>query len=285
MKYFFALFLLLFYASTARAENEAEDLLVLQENTGNVVIPEIENIESREIVESVATIVSPTLEDSVAPRRQCATAFRPRQIVFPAVAIALGGAGIKTHLIDTSSDRERWTTIDDKLQYVPIVAYAGLGFIPGVRHNHNIGERFMAGATAYVVMTGICQGAKHLVGEPRPDTGADNSFPSGHTATAFCGAELCRLEYGNAYGAAAYAFAVTTGVMRVVNNRHWCNDVLAGAGIGFLSAHVGYWLLPYEKRLVGRIFPRTRQWGSRCCFVPTYQPETKAPSFAFAMNF
>lgn len=260
MKYFFALFLLLFYASAVRAESFDEGFLEPQE------------------------ILAP--QDSVAPRRvECASAFRPRQIVFPAVAIALGGAGVKSHLIDTSSDRERWTTIDDKLQYVPLVAYAGLGFIPGVRHNHNIGERFMAGATAYVVMTGICQGAKHLVGEPRPDTGADNSFPSGHTATAFCGAELCRLEYGNAYGAAAYAFAVTTGVMRVVNNRHWCNDVLAGAGIGFLSAHVGYWLLPYEKRLVGRIFPRTRQWGSQCCFVPTYQAETKAPSFAFTMNF
>lgn len=221
----------------------------------------------------------------VAPRTMCASTFRPRQIVFPAVAIALGGAGVKSHLIDTSSERERWTTIDDKIQYVPIGAYAALGFIPGVRHNHNIGERILAGGTAYIVMTGLCQGLKHLVAEPRPDTGADNSFPSGHTATAFCGAELCRLEYGNAYGAAAYAFAVTTGVLRVVNNRHWCNDVLAGAGIGFLSAHVGYWLLPYEKRLVGRIFPRTRQWGSQCCFAPSYIYETKAPSFAFTMNF
>lgn len=213
--------------------------------------------------------------------------FRSQQLLFPAFAIALGGAGVKSHLLDTRSDRDRVTTIDDKLQYVPLVAYAGLGFIPGVRHEHNFGERFLAGATAYVVMTGLAQGTKHLLREPRPDTEAPNSFPSGHTATAFCGAELTRIEYGNAYGAAAYAFAVTTGVLRVVNNRHWCNDVLAGAGIGFLSAHVGYWLMPYESRLCRRIFCRgdRSSASSPFLFVPSYEYTVKAPTLSFAMTF
>ena len=50
-----------------------------------------------------------------------------------------------------------------------------------------------------------------------------NSFPSGHTANAFCGAELMRIEYGNWVGLAGYAVAVTTGVMRMYNERHWWN--------------------------------------------------------------
>lgn len=280
MKYFFALFLLLFCcASTTRAESGTEDLRE-PETMETMVI-----IDSLAVFELSESLASPASVDSVAPRRTCATAFRPRQVIFPAVAIALGGAGIKSHLVNTSSERGVWSRVDDGLQYVPVGAYAMLGFIPGVRHKHNIGERLMAGATAYIVMAGLCEGAKHLVREPRPDGTNDKSFPSGHTAKAFCGAELCRLEYGNAYGAAAYAFAVATGIIRVVNNRHWCNDVLAGAGIGFLSAHVGYWLLPYEKRLVGRMFPRTRKWGSQCCFVPGYEYETKAPTFALTMNF
>lgn len=227
---------------------------------------------------AVAACETPAADDDPATR------FCARQLAFPAAAIALGGAGVKNHLFDTNSDRERWTTVDDQLQYVPIVAYAGLGFIPGVKHRHNFGERFLAGATAYVFMTGMAQGLKHIVREPRPDTGKENSFPSGHTATAFCGAELCRLEYGNAYGAAAYAFAAATGVMRVVNNRHWCNDVLAGAGIGFLSAHVGYWLLPWEKRVVRRVFHRDAS-STAFLLAPSYQYETKAPSFTFAMTF
>lgn len=162
-----------------------------------------------------------------------------------------------------------------------------LGFIPGVEHRHDFCDRFLAGATAYVTMTAVCQVAKRTIREPRPDTGTPNSFPSGHTATAFCGAELCRLEYGNVYGAVAYAFAVTTGVMRVVNNRHWCNDVLAGAGIGFLSAHVGYWLLPWEKKVVRRVFRRRNDETSSTPFIfaPTYEYATKAPGLTFALSF
>lgn len=286
MKFFFALFLLLFYASSMRAMGGTEDLVEPTENLE--FLETLDPIGSLAPVESLGSFDVPSSlapRDTLARRGKCATSFRARQLIFPAVAIALGGAGVRSHLVNTSGDRGVRTRVDDAFQYVPIGAYAALGFIPGVRHNHNIGERVLAGATAYVVMTGLCQGVKYIVREPRPDGSNDRSFPSGHTAKAFCGAELCRLEYGNIYGAAAYAFAAATGVMRVVNNRHWCNDVLAGAGIGFLSAHVGYWLLPYEKRLVGRLFPRTRKWASECCFVPGYEYEVKAPTFALSMIF
>lgn len=228
--------------------------------------------------------------------------FEPRQLAFPAAALALGSAGLGSHLIDVSHQRSAHE-VEDGLQYVPLAAYAGLGFIPGVKHRHNIGQRLMAGATAYVVMTGLTQGLKYAVRETRPDLSDNHSFPSGHTATAFCGAELTRIEYGNAYGAAAYAFAAATGVMRVVNKRHWCNDVLAGAGIGFLSAHVGYWLLPLEQRAVQKLFKKKNanalkdssvsdvhgatSTGTSSTFVlaPSYNYETKSPALSFSMSF
>ncbi|MDO4210715.1 MAG: phosphatase PAP2 family protein [Bacteroidales bacterium] len=276
------------------------DTLDIEVETAEAVVADAVETTSIDLVAADTTAVA---DAAITAVDDPATRFRARQLAFPAVAIALGGAGVKNHLFDTNSDRERWTTIDDQLQYVPIVAYAGLGFIPGVKHRHNFGERFLAGATAYVFMTGMAQGLKHIVREPRPDTGKENSFPSDHTATAFCGAELCRLEYGNAYGAAAYAFAATTGVMRVVNNRHWCNDVLAGAGIGFLSAHIGYWLLPWEKRLCQRVFHRKKHkslnnsyntnasgadgGSSSTPFIlaPSYDYETRTPSLSFSMRF
>lgn len=211
------------------------------------------------------------------------TRFNARQLVFPAIAISFASVSTAGHLIDTRSDRQKHQ-FENTLQYVPVGAYAALGFVPGVSHDHHIGDRLMAGATAYVLMTAAVQGTKRLVREKRPDSEGRNSFPSGHTATAFCGAELCRIEYGNAYGAAAYAFAAATGVMRVVNNRHWCNDVLAGAGIGFLAAHAGYWLLPAEKRLVQRIIRRPKMEHA-LLLAPSYQYETKAPSLAFSMTF
>lgn len=238
------------------------------------------------------------LETSCARREN----FQAQQLIFPTAALALGSAGINNHFVDSRGTRRHYS-FDDELQYAPYVVYAGLGFIPGVKHNHNFGDRVLAGATAFVVMAGVTEGLKHTVREMRPDGTERNSFPSGHAAKAFCGAELTRIEYGNAYGAAAYAFAVTTGVMRVVNNRHWCNDVLAGAGIGFLSAHVGYWLLPYEKRLCQRVFHRKKHKSlnnsyntnaSDACsgsdstpflLAPSYDYETRTPSLSFSMRF
>ena len=41
----------------------------------------------------------------------------------------------------------------------------------------------------------------------------------------------------------AYTLATATGVMRVLNNRHWISDVLSGAGIGILSVELGYGLM------------------------------------------
>lgn len=109
----------------------------------------------------------------------------------------------------------------------------------------------MAGAIAYLCMAVIVNTTKFLVDERRPESGAMNSFPSGHSATVFLGAELMRIEYGNAIGVAGYAVAAGVGFLRMYNGLHWYNDILAGAGIGILCARIGYWLLPFEKRLFG----------------------------------
>ena len=42
------------------------------------------------------------------------------------------------------------------------------------------------------------------------------------------------------YSIAGYTLATATGVMRVLNNRHWISDVLSGAGIGILSTELAY---------------------------------------------
>ena len=81
----------------------------------------------------------------------------------------------------------------------------------------------------------------------RPDGSSTNSFPSGHTATAFMGAEFLYQEYKDVsiwYGVGGYAIATTTGALRIYNNKHWLTDVAAGAGIGILCTKAAYWLNP-----------------------------------------
>ena len=54
-------------------------------------------------------------------------------------------------------------------------------------------------------------------------------------------------------GVAGYAVAAGTGFFRMYNNRHWLTDVLAGAGIGILSAEIAYWLYPTFSKI---LFPK-----------------------------
>jgi membrane-associated phospholipid phosphatase len=70
---------------------------------------------------------------------------------------------------------------------------------------------------------------------------AEESFPSGHTALAFCGAtSFATLALRLAPGAPAtpwlvaggYAFALGTAVLRVASGCHFVSDALAGAALG-----------------------------------------------------
>ncbi len=67
----------------------------------------------------------------------------------------------------------------------------------------------------------------------------------------FAGAELVRMEYGWGCGASAYAVAAGVCVLRLYNNEHWVSDLLFGAGVGILSAHIGGWLLEPTKKILG----------------------------------
>ena len=175
--------------------------------------------------------------------------FRPTQLILPASLIAVGTFGV----YNGSFRRfDRWvndgmTSIrgrhrigaDDYLQYLPAAAYLGMGAV-GVPCRHRFRERAAAGVTAYLAM-GIITGAmKYGIHERRPGTGERNSFPSGHAAKVFTGAELTRIEYGLWPGIGAYTVAAGVAFLRLYNGRHWFNDVVAGAGVGILSARIGY---------------------------------------------
>ncbi len=212
--------------------------------------------------------------------------FRVKQLIVPSVMIAAGAWGVSNGWLQSVNYDFRNTfqdlrgdcrfRIDDQLQYLPVIAGTCLGFT-GIKTKHELKERIAITATAYCVMGIIVNATKFSVNEKRPDSNANNSFPSGHTATAFMGAELVRKEYGNAYGTGAYAFATGIAFLRLYNDRHWLNDVIAGAGVGILSTRVAYWLLPWERKLLG--------WDKQsveAAVIPTFQYDTK--TFGITLN-
>jgi len=86
-------------------------------------------------------------------------------------------------------------------------------------------------AKAYASAMALVYVLKPLVKRTRPD-GGDQSFPSGHSASAFAGAAFLQMRYGWRLGVPAYAMAAFVGYSRVEAKRHYTSDVVAGAAIG-----------------------------------------------------
>ncbi len=142
------------------------------------------------------------------------------------------------------------TTVDNYLQFVPTVTVYALNAF-GVKGENNLLDRTMIYALSTIISTSIITPIKHITNVTRPDGSSNNSFPSGHTTTAFANAEFLRMEYKDVspwYGIIGYAMAATTGTLRVYNNRHWVSDVVAGAGFGILSTKLAYWIYPTIKK-------------------------------------
>ena len=71
-----------------------------------------------------------------------------------------------------------------------------------------------------------------------------NSFPSGHTTTAFATFSLLAFASRNKFIQFLYfAIAVTIGYSRIYLGQHFAEDVLMGAAVGFLSSFFLSWLL------------------------------------------
>lgn len=152
------------------------------------------------------------------------------------------------------SHHPKGVSFDDYTQYVPMASVYALNLM-GVKGEHRFGERTIILTTAFLAMSIMVGALKYTTGVERPDGTKRNSFPSGHTATAFMGAEFLRMEYRNSspwIAVAGYGVATITGCARMYNDRHWFSDVAVGAGIGILSTRLAYWISPVTTRILPR---------------------------------
>lgn len=214
------------------------------------------------------------------------TKFNARQLIAPAALITVGalGVGIKPFVqarkwVNKEVGLHKCSPVDDYLQYLPLAGYLVLDYC-GVEARRPIIDRVMTAATGFIIMSALTQGTKFVVDEPRPTGNHHGSFPSGHTATAFLGAELIRADYGTWAGVAAYTVASGVAVMRILNQRHWVNDLFAGAGIGILSARAALWLLPVERKLFGM-----DKRKEEAVIIPTYAPKTRSLALSAVICF
>lgn len=136
--------------------------------------------------------------------------------------------------------------VEDYLQYAPLASRMVLPMTK-VESRYSMQDRLFVAVTSIGLTYGATGALKHIVSERRPDGSDCKSFPSGHAARAFLGANMFRHEYGHIspwISVAGYAVATATATLRVTGEHHYTHDVLAGAAIGFASSELSFALLP-----------------------------------------
>jgi hypothetical protein len=192
------------------------------------------------------SIPSPTTEN---PRKQKHAFFHAVKV--PTVLIGMGiYSCISDDVINKYEIREERneylptfkTKVDNYLMHAPVAIVYGLN-MAGVKGKHDFRNRTLLLVKSEAIMYALTFSLKAFSNVERPDGTDNESFASGHTAQAFATATFMAKEYGNQskwYAVGAYGMATAVGAMRILNNRHWVSDVLAGAGIGILSTNLAY---------------------------------------------
>lgn len=83
----------------------------------------------------------------------------------------------------------------------------------------------------------LTHGLKRLINKPRPN-GGNYAWPSGHTSISFASAAFLQKRYGWQFGIPAYSLASYVAWTRIDAGKHDWSDVVAGAVLGTVMAHV-----------------------------------------------
>ena len=201
------------------------------------------------------------------------------RVAVPVTLVGLGYVSRNENMLDEFKEEVREetqeifphfaTSLDNYTRHVPVWVAYGL-YVGGMKGNRGVVPFSICYGLSHALSTGIVSNLKRISHTRRPDVATDfSSFPSAHTAEAFMTATLLHEQFGQGrpwLSVAGYTVATATGAMRLLNDRHWITDVVAGASIGFLSAEAVWRLYPAAARLL------PSKLGRKLLLLPTYAP-------------
>lgn len=179
--------------------------------------------------------------------------FEAKKIIIPSTLIAAGTLVLTTEKRDVPvTENKNFLAFggffEDYAQFSPHAAVFAFEWV-GMKPKTNFWNRSAILAKSQLMVLGSTFILKHTFKQPRPDGSNKYGFPSGHTATAFSGAEMLSMEYKENYPwvpYVAYTMATGVGILRVTHKKHYWSDVLVGAGLGILSTKIAYWTHQYR---------------------------------------
>jgi len=169
------------------------------------------------------------------------------------VPVALISAGILLSTSDFEKSLQKnirnmvgnsfYSNLDDYARYAPVVQLYAADIL-GAQSKHHWFDQTKNLVLSSIISNGATTLLKKSIHKYRPGGSTHaNSFPSGHTTTAFTTATVLYEEFKNTNPILAYSgylFAVSTGSLRIANNMHYLSDVLVGAGIGIIATKLVY---------------------------------------------
>jgi hypothetical protein len=163
-----------------------------------------------------------------------------------AALLLAGGASVALHNSDADKNindnlhhRVFNNTTNDFFDYAgnPLTHLGATGIWYLTSENDSTGrDRATTMFSALAITDAAALGLKLLVNNDRPK-GDDFSFPSAHTASAFCVASVLDEYYGPQVGIPAYLGAAMVGWRMMDSGDHWASDVLFGATLGYIVGH------------------------------------------------
>jgi membrane-associated phospholipid phosphatase len=168
--------------------------------------------------------------------------------------------------LNTGKFKYYFKTIDN-LGYGPVAVPISIG-IAGVSFLTNDSKFRQAALTSVesiAATAAIVYALKISIGRKRPYEnkgahsynpfgGLDDSFPSGHTSTAFALITPWIFYYKSPWTYLLFLFPASTAISRMIFDKHWATDVLTGGAIGYM---VSYYLTNWHKE-----FRRTNKSNS-----------------------
>ncbi len=194
-----------------------------------------------------------------------------KKLVAPVSLMALGLSlnSINTKTIIQEGFRKPFnnfeTKVDDVLPLVPVGIMYSADLLK-LKARNSVWNQTKYLAISEITSVGIVLILKNTLKILRPDSSTYNSFPSGHTTIAFTSSQVLFNEFyqtNKIIACSGLLFSMSTGSLRVINNRHWVPDVLMGAGIGILVTNLVYHFEPLKN------WNPWKKWNKNLSFQPS----------------
>ncbi|MBT5633601.1 MAG: phosphatase PAP2 family protein [Nitrospina sp.] len=159
--------------------------------------------------------------------------------------------------------------------FISLPALTGLYLYGRLGENYKMERTALLATESFLVTSLFTTVIKAGIGRARPDTtdsssstfsgpfSSNNSFPSGHTSTAFAIATVVAHEYEEnpMMAPISYGIASLTGLSRINDDQHWASDIFLGAALGYFTSKT---ILKLHSNRKGRhfsIYPRADHLG------------------------